>query len=1126
MKKKWLVLVSTFLMLTLNAHMVSALAPVAEVYYHGGTSAYDASHFESQVNEAIKGKLVAAGINPKYAMIMDASANPAAVTDTTHVHAGHDSWHGFMGLTPEVETADHNHVQITNGGRTLAFYGYTNPAYKDFMLTSGTPAGKKVITFDMDESKVDYHSMEGGGFLFNSKIDGDGKLYGYAILYVQGDVRVFKINGVDADAFHNETARGLSSMSPDVTLVGTYAKGASTQHSIKIVITDKLNMWDNGTLTIEDLALDSSFGGNEFGPIVSHVSHGCHIISIFTFDNMKLFSTSDKSFEEAVQDIHWEPTAPYRYFVNINDNNDGYWDPGTGAPNAAPVSELNQDAVQYVGVTSVTYSTYTDSFIGQLSLGGLNVHSGDPVNEIVDAIASRIAADIISKKDAILAIEAAESVTDIQYAGMDSKKSVKQNLTLVQDDDPAVTTVWSSDDPSVIATDGTVTRPAIAPQAGTYVTLTATISSEGLTSEKTFTVFVAAAEPQPVHTLTATAGDGQVTLNFPALSGADADDIVVEVSEDGGTTYAPATVAGTLDAASTSATVTGLTNGAAYKFRLNVKSGFYAGISNEVQATPSKPLTTLTAKAGDRRATLTFPPLTGALDGDIVAEISTDGGTTYSPATVSGTLNAASTSATVTGLTNNTTYHIRLRIDSGEYLGVSNAVQVRPVAPSDGGPVVPPNTVAKPIVTDPSNGGLIVQEKITKSVGEDLKVTGTIMTADGQVLDLPEIEMNEDGTFNLPKLEPGEYLLTTTIIAPNGEKLAGSPGKLKVDSNGEVSLETELVDPYGIIVDTLTGQPIIGVKMSLYWADTELNRSKGKTPGTIVNLPELPDFPPNRNHNPQISSDIGEYGWMVFADGDYYFTAEKDGYVLFDSRNDPREEKFGPDSYIKDGLIHVGQTIVHFSFPMQSEVKATGEHNAYMSGYPDGSFHPERGITRAEVAAILSRLYASDSQAAAANYADVSAGHWAAEAIATATREGWMIGTGNRLFQPDRQVTRAEFSQILATLNEWDLSDSSAYADTAGHWAAKAIAMAKQNGLLFDFADTHFMPNQALTRLEAVRIFNRLLDRQPWTVDAAPLWSDVGLDHKRYTDIMEASVPHGYVLYENGYEQWQDGQEQ
>lgn len=453
-----------------------------------------------------------------------------------------------------------------------------------------------------------------------------------------------------------------------------------------------------------------------------------------------------------------------------------------------------------------------------------------------------------------------------------------------------------------------------------------------------------------------------------------------------------------------------------------------------------------------------------------------------------------------------------------------------PAVPAEDPPAGNTNVVQQPaptmktdvVVSDQANGGKVVQDKITKLVGDSLKVSGKIKSANGQELNLPNIAMNQDGSFTLPKVAPGEYTLSLNVIAPNGEKLAGPAGKLSVDSNGNAKLSVDLVDPYGTILDKVTEQPVAGVKMQLYWADTELNRSKGRVPGTLVNLPELPDFAPNKNHNPQMSSDSGQYGWMVYANGDYYFLGEKNGYVVFDSRTDKREERFGADSYIKDGVIHVGDTIVKFSFSQEPKVKAAGDHRAYMVGYPDGTFQADRGIVRSEMAAILSRLYTSAASSKKVSYSDVSAKHWATNAITTATNNKWMVGFGDNTFKPKKQITRAEFAQILMNLYKWDAVQEITYTDVAGHWAEKAIATAQEQGVLFDFTEETFHPNQPITRLEVVRILNQLLDRKPWDIKVEPKWTDVPENHDYYSDIMEASIPHGFEQLETGIEDWKE----
>ena len=90
------------------------------------------------------------------------------------------------------------------------------------------------------------------------------------------------------------------------------------------------------------------------------------------------------------------------------------------------------------------------------------------------------------------------------------------------------------------------------------------------------------------------------------------------------------------------------------------------------------------------------------------------------------------------------------------------------------------------------------------------------------------------------------------------------------------------IDPYGILTDPATGQ-VAGAEITLYYADTARNREKGLTPGTLVELPVLPDFAPNDNRNPQTSDQNGFYAFMVFPDADYYLTAVKEGYENYRS---------------------------------------------------------------------------------------------------------------------------------------------------------------------------------------------------------------------------------------------------
>lgn len=415
-----------------------------------------------------------------------------------------------------------------------------------------------------------------------------------------------------------------------------------------------------------------------------------------------------------------------------------------------------------------------------------------------------------------------------------------------------------------------------------------------------------------------------------------------------------------------------------------------------------------------------------------------------------------------------------------------------------------PGTV-KVVITNTSNGGT-VNNPITGLVGTNLKLLGKLYNSSGQAVSVPEFTINTDGSFTAPNVPQGVYRLALNVIAPNGERLAGQLATLTVGANGAISIDAGLIDPYGVITDSVTGKPVEGVKVSLHWSDTELNRSKGRTPGALVTLPELPDFAPNKNHDPQSSNASGQYGWMVYPDGDYYILGEKEGYLAFDSRKDTAEATFGTDSYIRGGNIHVGQTIVEYSF----KITPTGQYEPYMKGYPDGSFQPNKGVSRAEMAAILSRTMTHSSNTAGSSTAfiDIPAGFWASTDIATAVQQGWFRGTGNNRFQPQLAITRAEMAQLLTNVYGWTASSGkAAFTDVNGHWAQQAIRNAEAQGTLSGYPDGTFRPNQPITRAEAVTLINKLLARPAYST-STQVWSDVPASYWAYGDIMAASVRH------------------
>ena len=77
----------------------------------------------------------------------------------------------------------------------------------------------------------------------------------------------------------------------------------------------------------------------------------------------------------------------------------------------------------------------------------------------------------------------------------------------------------------------------------------------------------------------------------------------------------------------------------------------------------------------------------------------------------------------------------------------------------------------------------------------------------------------------------------------------------------------------------------------------------------------------------------------------------------------------------------------------------------------NGKFRPNEAITRAELAAMLAQF--ADIKSAANSFNDVSARHWASDEIAVCAKMGWINGYPDGSFRPDRNVTRAELMAMV-----------------------------------------------------------------------------------------------------------------
>ena len=209
-------------------------------------------------------------------------------------------------------------------------------------------------------------------------------------------------------------------------------------------------------------------------------------------------------------------------------------------------------------------------------------------------------------------------------------------------------------------------------------------------------------------------------------------------------------------------------------------------------------------------------------------------------------------------------------------------------------------------------------------------------------------------------------------------------------------------------------------------------------------------------------------------------------------------------------------------------------HNAYVNGYPDGTIRPEASITRAEVAAMFFGILTDEAKAEFAtrvnSFTDVKAGSWYEEAVSTLSAMGVINGYKDGSFKPGQSITRAEFAAIAAKFSAAQ-ETSVTFTDVGKHWASESISLVAANGWVTGYKDGSFLPNQNITRAEAMSIINRMLDRNPQSADSLSdtmtQWSDnQNVKKWYYLAVQEATNSHEYTRTDDGFEVWAGAQEE
>ena len=314
-------------------------------------------------------------------------------------------------------------------------------------------------------------------------------------------------------------------------------------------------------------------------------------------------------------------------------------------------------------------------------------------------------------------------------------------------------------------------------------------------------------------------------------------------------------------------------------------------------------------------------------------------------------------------------------------------------------------------------------------------------------------------------------------------------GKTNEDGNATVGWEDEDGDRWTITVkveDHETGRPIEDAEVSI-----------GKGGNITVTLPDGTDM-----------------------DEDNRITV-----TVTDQKREPQE---GLTVIIKGdlGQKETGETDENGKLTVPAVVESE-YHGAYVVGYTDGTFGPDRDMTRSEAATIFARLLAQRNgeritAPTKTTFPDVPTNAWYAGYVFYLARYGIAVGYTDGLFHGEEPITRAEFTAMAVrffdTYGDGDPAITEEYSGfwdvSPGHWAVGYIADAARYGWVVGYGDGTFHADDEITRAEVVTIVNRLLGReadQEYIADhprGLVLFPDVSKSYWAYYDILEAANGH------------------
>lgn len=229
-----------------------------------------------------------------------------------------------------------------------------------------------------------------------------------------------------------------------------------------------------------------------------------------------------------------------------------------------------------------------------------------------------------------------------------------------------------------------------------------------------------------------------------------------------------------------------------------------------------------------------------------------------------------------------------------------------------------------------------------------------------------------------------------------------------------------------------------------------------------------------------------------------------------DKKDVPRGSSSGWTSYRPSGNTQSTPAKPQESKPAEKPKATETKQNftvhvpkeAFVKGYPDGTFKPNQQVVRSEIATMLAR-FVTVNKDMAKQLKDIRTTDWYFDSFKTLVDAGVISGYGDDNYRPHDGVTRAQAVTMIVKLKGLQ-PKSGGFKDVPGNaWYAGYAGAAREAGIVVGYNDGSFGGDRVVTRAEIIAMINRAFDIPK--KESRKAFSDLPESHWAYKDIQKAA---------------------